>query len=169
MPYWLAMKRKYMMLSMIISGPKKPRNDIDVYLTPLIEDLILLWDEGVEVFYTYGKMNLNLRALLFCTINDFLNYGNLSDYTVKWHYACLICEENISYHQLKHGRKTCYIGHQRLLRRNDPYRRLKNAFNGCQEEKILLPPLTREQVYERLEKHRRKLLAEAFGRKNQLY
>jgi len=68
---------------MIISGPKKPRNDIDVYLTPLIEDLILLWDEGVEVFYTYGKMNLNLRALLFCTINDFLNYGNLSDYTVK--------------------------------------------------------------------------------------
>lgn len=39
---WLSMKRKYMMLSMMISGPKQSGNDIDVYLTPLIKDLILL-------------------------------------------------------------------------------------------------------------------------------
>ena len=35
----LCMKRKYMMLSMMISGPRQPGNDIDVYLNPLIEDL----------------------------------------------------------------------------------------------------------------------------------
>jgi len=46
----LCMKRKYMMLSMMISGPKQPRNDIDVYLNPLVEDLKLLWVYGVEVF-----------------------------------------------------------------------------------------------------------------------
>jgi len=40
--YWLCMKRKYMMLSMMISGPRQPRNDIDVYLSPLIKDLRLL-------------------------------------------------------------------------------------------------------------------------------
>jgi len=40
----LCMQRKYMMLSMMISGPKQPRNDIDVYLSPLIEDLKLMWD-----------------------------------------------------------------------------------------------------------------------------
>ena len=39
----LCMKRKYMMLSMMISGPKQPGNDIDVYLKPLDEDLKLLW------------------------------------------------------------------------------------------------------------------------------
>jgi len=38
LPYWLVMKRKYMMLSMMISGPKQPANGIDVYLTSLIED-----------------------------------------------------------------------------------------------------------------------------------
>ena len=43
-------------------------------------------------------------------INDFPAYGNLSNYSVKGHYDCPICEENTSYHQLKHGRKTCYIG-----------------------------------------------------------
>jgi len=41
-PYWLVMKRKYMMLSMMISRPKQPGNDNDVYLTPLIEDLRFL-------------------------------------------------------------------------------------------------------------------------------
>jgi len=38
--YWLCMKRKYMMLSMMISGLRQPRNDIDVYLSPLIEIVI---------------------------------------------------------------------------------------------------------------------------------
>jgi len=35
---------------MMISGPKQPGNDIDVYLNSLIEDLKLLWNEGVDVF-----------------------------------------------------------------------------------------------------------------------
>ncbi|KAI5350142.1 hypothetical protein L3X38_003033 [Prunus dulcis] len=39
LPPWLCMKRKFMMLTLLISGPKQPRNDIDVYLEPLIDDL----------------------------------------------------------------------------------------------------------------------------------
>jgi len=46
----LCIKRKYMMLSMMISGPKQPRNDIEVCLNQLIEDLKLLSDEMVDVF-----------------------------------------------------------------------------------------------------------------------
>jgi len=139
-----------MMLSMMISGPRQPGNDIDVYLSPLIEDLKLLWDEGIEVFDAYEKVNFNLRALLFCTVNDFPAYGNLSSYSVKGHRACPICEENTSYHQLKHGRKTCYISHRRFLKRNHPYRRLKKAFNGCQEDRTTPRPLTGEEVYNRV-------------------
>ncbi|CAL2260360.1 unnamed protein product [Prunus armeniaca] len=41
---WLCMKRKFMMLTLLISGPKQPGNDIDVYLEPLIDDLKSLWD-----------------------------------------------------------------------------------------------------------------------------
>ena len=54
-PYWLCMKRKYMMLSMMISRTRQPGNDIDVYLTPLIKDLRLLWDDGIEVFDAYER------------------------------------------------------------------------------------------------------------------
>ncbi|KAH9717946.1 hypothetical protein KPL71_022033 [Citrus sinensis] len=44
LPPWLCMKRKFLMLSLLISGPKQPGNDLDVYLAPLIEDLKTLWD-----------------------------------------------------------------------------------------------------------------------------
>ena len=38
------------MILIIIQGPKQASNDIDVYLTPLVEDLKLLWKkEGVPV------------------------------------------------------------------------------------------------------------------------
>ncbi|CAL2229558.1 unnamed protein product [Prunus armeniaca] len=39
LPLWLCMKRNFMMLTLLISGPKQPGNDIDVYLEPFIDDL----------------------------------------------------------------------------------------------------------------------------------
>ena len=135
-----------MMLSMMISGPKQPENDIDVYLSPLIEDFKLLWDQEVEVFDAYEKFKFNLGALLFCTINDFSTYEKMSGYSVKGHNACPICEENTNYHR----RKTSYIGHRRFFKRNHPYHRLKEAFNGSQEDKIAPPPLTSKEVHNRV-------------------
>jgi len=41
---WIVHEAKYMMLSMMISSLKQPGNEINVYLSPLIEDLKLMWD-----------------------------------------------------------------------------------------------------------------------------
>ncbi|XP_074323694.1 uncharacterized protein LOC141660604 [Apium graveolens] len=54
LPPWLCMKRKYIMLSLLISGPNQPGNDIDVYLQPLIEDLQKLW-HGKQVYDAFKK------------------------------------------------------------------------------------------------------------------
>jgi len=67
----------------MILGPRQHENDIDVYLSSLIEDLRLLWDQEVEVFDAYEKVNFNLCALLFYTINDFPAYGSLNGSSVK--------------------------------------------------------------------------------------
>jgi len=77
LPPTLCMKRKYMMLFMVISGPKKPRHDIHVYLNPLIEYMKLLWSEEVDVFDVFNNKSFRLHTILFCTINDFPAYGNL--------------------------------------------------------------------------------------------
>ena len=106
------------MLSMMISDQRQPRNDICVYLSPLIEDLTKLWDKGVFVFNGNQNETFKLCAILFRTINDFLAYGNLSGYNVTGHCACPICEEDISYLQLKHEKKNnIHSASQTLSRR----------------------------------------------------
>ena len=138
------------MLSMMISSPKQPENDIDVYLNPLVEDLKLLWVDGVEVFDVVASETFMMHAMLFCTINDFLTYGNLSRYNVKGHKACPICEENTTSHEFKNGRKTVYLRHRRFLQANHRYLRLKKAFNGHQENDKAPTPLTGIQIHEKV-------------------
>ena len=65
------MKQKYIMMPVLIQGPKQPGNDIDVYLRPLVDKLLQLWsNEGVRVWDEYKQEEFGLRALLFVTIND---------------------------------------------------------------------------------------------------
>jgi len=40
-------------------------------LAPIIEDLKIMWEEGVEVFDTYRQEFFTLRAILLWTIDDF--------------------------------------------------------------------------------------------------
>ena len=94
------------------------------------------------------KGRLRQRAMLFCTINDFPTYGNLSGYSVKGHHACPICEEDTSNIQLKHCTKKVYTRHQRFLKPHHPYRRLKKAFKGSQEHETAPILLTSEQVFQ---------------------
>jgi len=73
-------------------------------------------------------------------------------YNVKGLKACLICEENIASHQFKNGRKTVYLRHQRFLQATHPYRRLKKAFNGHQENDEAPIPLINLQIHEKVNK-----------------
>jgi len=86
------------MLSLMVSRPRQPENDINVYLSPLVEDLKMLWEEGIDVFDRYTGFTFKLHAMLFCTINEFLAYGSLNAYNTKDHKACLICKENTCHH-----------------------------------------------------------------------
>jgi hypothetical protein len=50
LPSWLCMKHKFIMMPLLINGPVQVTNDIDVYLQPLIDDLLVLCEkEGVII------------------------------------------------------------------------------------------------------------------------
>lgn len=51
-----------------ISDPKQFKNDIDLYLNPFIQNLKLLWDEGVSVFDAYEKTRLHITCHDICTL-----------------------------------------------------------------------------------------------------
>ena len=40
------MKQKFIMMPVLIQGPKQPGNEIDVYLGPLVEELLQLSNEN---------------------------------------------------------------------------------------------------------------------------
>ncbi|CAH9079143.1 unnamed protein product [Cuscuta epithymum] len=149
LPPWLCMKRKYIMLSLLISGPKQPGNDIDVYLAPLIDDLKMLWDEGVSVFDAHTQEYFKLRAMLFCTINDYPAYGDLSGYKVKGKKPCPICVDDMDSTYLPHWGKYVYMKTRRFLPRYHPYRKKKKSFDGESELRSAPRPLTGREVYER--------------------
>jgi hypothetical protein len=58
-PTWLCHKRMYLMLSILIQGPKQAGIDIDVFLEPLMEDMMKLWNEG-------GVCGINISRNISC-------------------------------------------------------------------------------------------------------
>ncbi|KAL6133035.1 hypothetical protein ACLB2K_065272 [Fragaria x ananassa] len=152
-----------MMLTLLISSPKQPGNNIDVYLKPLIDDLKRLW-EGVRGVYDSTKnQTFTLKGCLLLTINDYPAYGNLSGSIVKGYNACPICVENTKPTRLVNGGRMSFIGSRRWLGKSHPYPRQKAAFNNHTEHSPAPIPLTGEEVLQREEKDVPKY---KFGRKN---
>lgn len=65
LPPWLCMKQHSFILSMLIPGPKGSKDKIDVYLQPLIEELKLLWEVGIETFMLQRKRTLKCMHLCY--------------------------------------------------------------------------------------------------------
>ena len=77
LPLWMCMKRSSFILSLFIPGPTSLRNDIDVYLQSLVEELKELWDVGVKTFDVSSKKSFQMHAALLWIINDFPAYSDI--------------------------------------------------------------------------------------------
>ncbi|KAF5446854.1 hypothetical protein F2P56_032452 [Juglans regia] len=130
LPPWLCMKDPYLILSLLIPGPKAPGNDIDVYLRPLIDELKYLWEDGVNTYDASTSSRFRLHAALLWTINDFPAYANLSGWSTKGKLACPTCNDETDSLWLVYGRKHCYMGHRRWLSAGHRWRSKKVDFNG---------------------------------------
>ncbi|XP_042982725.1 uncharacterized protein LOC122311983 [Carya illinoinensis] len=98
LPSWLCMKDSFFMLSTLIPGPKSPGNEIDVYLRPLVDELVDLWENGVDTYDAMVGERFQLHAALLWTINDFPAYGNLSGWSTKGKLACPTCNLDTESH-----------------------------------------------------------------------
>ena len=111
------------MLTLLISSPQQLRNDIDMYLSPLIDDLKNLWENSLEVRDSYHKDTFNLCAMLIWSINDFPVLGNVSNYPIKSAIGCPICIKETYSIRLKNSKKTVYLSYKRFLPKNHRYRK----------------------------------------------
>jgi hypothetical protein len=66
---WQCHKRKFLLHTILIQGPKQPGIDIDVFLEPLIEEMEKFWKHGVEMWDEYRRETFTLKSIIFVTIN----------------------------------------------------------------------------------------------------
>ena len=66
------------LMPLLIEGPKQPGNNIDVYLKPLIRELLMIWNDGIQVWDEDKRETFTLGAMLFITIQDLPALGSLS-------------------------------------------------------------------------------------------
>ena len=141
LPAWLVTKPFFIMLALLIPGRESVTSEnIDVYLTPLIEELLELWKgvPALDVSEEPPKQHFKLRALLLWCIHDYPAYGLTSGQVTKGYRACTECGPDVTAWRSKALGKNVYLGHRQYLSRWHPYRRLKQAFDGQQEYR---PPL----------------------------
>ena len=110
------------MLSLLIPGPKAPGQDIDVFLQPLVEELKILWQEGVPAYDMYKKEPFTLKAIVLWGIHDFPAYGNLFGCVTHGYKACPICGDDTPSIRLDCSKKVVYTNYCMFLNTDHPYR-----------------------------------------------
>ena len=144
----MCMKIPFMFLTLIIPGPHSPKKNIDVYLQPLIDELVHLWYFGEDTYDAFRKQNFNLKATLMWTINDFPAYGMLSGWSTHGRLSCPYCMERSKAFTLKHGRTTSFFDcHRQFLPKNHLFRRNRCDFiNGRVEGDEPPPRLSGKEI-----------------------
>ena len=113
LPPWACMDQSNFMMSLLIPGPASLGKDFNVFLEPLVEELLQLWT-GVP---TYDALSLeekfNLRAAIIWSIHDFPALHTLSGRITAGYQACVHCDKDPCSKRIRS--KICYIGHRRFL------------------------------------------------------
>ncbi|XP_039115102.1 uncharacterized protein LOC120250331 [Dioscorea cayenensis subsp. rotundata] len=129
LPPWMCMKDPYMFLTVIVPGPKNPKQKLDVYLQPLIAELKYLWNVGVQTYDVSKKQNFQMRAALMWTISDFPTFAMLSGWSTAGKKACPYCMDKSKSFSLVNGSKVSWFDcHRQFLPTHHPFRRNKNDF-----------------------------------------
>ncbi|KAK9050828.1 hypothetical protein SSX86_030202 [Deinandra increscens subsp. villosa] len=151
LPPWLALKERYIQIPLIIPGPKNPTHNLDVFLQPLIEELKLLFTDGIETYDAYRMNNFQMKVALLWTISDFPAYAMLSGWGTHGKLACPYCSNKSGSFQLEFGVKACWFDcHRQHLPAKHSFR--KDKINFWKNRRITsvtpIPQPTGEEIWQ---------------------
>ncbi|KAL0290418.1 UNVERIFIED_CONTAM: hypothetical protein Sangu_2575100, partial [Sesamum angustifolium] len=87
---------------MVIPDPSNPKRLIDVYLEPLIKELLQLWHVGV-ITYNHATDNaFIMRAALMWTVSDLCSYGIAFGWSTIGFMGCPVYMDDTKAFHLQH-------------------------------------------------------------------
>ena len=147
-PTWLCQKRKYLVLTTLISGPKQSGIDIDVFLKPLMQEIERLWRHGEQMYDAFRKEDFICRAIIFVTTNDYPALFPLSG-QIKGKMGCLVCLDGTTWVYLDASKKIVYLSNRCFLKTSHKYRS-KLFFRFYDNALEIEPPLERRHNREHM-------------------
>jgi hypothetical protein len=147
LPPWECVNPANCFMSLLIPGPTSPGKDFDLFLEPLIEELLELWN-GVSTLDACTGKKFDLHAVVLWCIHDYPALSTLSGRTTKGYYACIHCDKDPLSRGIRN--KICFIGHRRYLARTHEWRK-SSAFDGKPEKRDQPGKFTLEELRRELE------------------
>ena len=112
-------KRENIFLVGLIPGPSEPRHNINSFLTPLVDEFLLLWEEGVQLRHS-GSLLLPecFKAALLCVACDMPGSRKVCGFTShnSAKHGCNKCTKE--FHTAGIGAPTDYSGFEPCRSRN---------------------------------------------------
>jgi hypothetical protein len=94
LPPWLCTKNFFVLLAPLIPGNESVTSKVfDVYLEPLVEELLQLWQDvsAYDIRKEHGLRRFILRAVFMWTIHDFPGYATVGGFSHQGYAACPWC------------------------------------------------------------------------------
>jgi hypothetical protein len=135
LPPWLCTKKFFLMLALLIPGKESVTSEVfDVYMEPLVEELLQLWYgiPAYDITKERGQRRFTLCAVLMWTIYDFPGYATVGGFSHQGYAACPWCGPNLGAEHSQELGKQTYGGTRRWLPQNHMYRsaEMKDHFDG---------------------------------------
>ncbi|XP_050222508.2 uncharacterized protein LOC126672598 [Mercurialis annua] len=136
LPPGMCMKDEFMFLTILVPGPGNPKDQMDIFLQPLIAELNQLWESGIRTYDVQKRQNFQMRAALMWTINDFPAYSMLSGWSTSGRLACPHCMENTEAFTLPDsGKQSWFDCHRKFLPTGHHFRRNVTEFRKGKQVK----------------------------------
>jgi hypothetical protein len=146
-PTYLCQKRKYLFLTVLISGPKQLGIDVDVFLEPVMQEFERLWRCRELMYDTFQKQDFICRAIIFVTTNDYPALFALSG-QIKGKTGYLVCLDGTKWVFLDGSKKLVYTRNRCFLKIGHKYRsKLYLRYYGDNPED---DPLQRDVIMENM-------------------
>ena len=94
-------------MSLLIPGPESLGKDIVIFMEPLVEELLKLW-EGVPTYDALSPDKFDLCAAVIWCIHDFPALHTLSGRLAAGYAACVRCDKDPCSRRIRN--KICYDG-----------------------------------------------------------
>jgi hypothetical protein len=117
------LKEGFIFLTLVISDPKEPKKQMNIFLCLLMEELKELC-QGVDAHDSHLKCRFNLCNAYLWSIHDYLAYDKFASWCDNCRVNYPICMNDSDAFSLEHGRKVTFFDyHQRFFP-------LSHAFRG---------------------------------------